>query len=104
MARSDDLLAAGITYDLGNGTHHGFNIQLQIPIQIIDDYPIFELFAKEFGWTEESPETSVEKSISIMRNFAWDVLTEALIRQNINIAREQVLETIKQAKEISNGI
>jgi hypothetical protein len=110
MGRSADLITAGITTDLGDGTHDGFDITLRIPKAVIDQYDIFDLFAKEYGWTETiedpgnsgqtipNPETKYDKGISVIRNFAWEVLTAALVRAAEGQARTAVLGQVEQFK------
>jgi hypothetical protein len=101
MAKVDDLLVAGIVTELeGDATKVVFNVPLHIPKVVVNNNG-FELFAKTYGWTEtvkdengeeiNNPETVHAKGISVIRNFAWEVLTVAMKQAVEKAAGEAVL-------------
>jgi hypothetical protein len=101
MAKVDDMLADGIVEAIpGDDNKVCFNVPLLIPKAVINQNG-FELFAKTFGWVETvkdengddipNPITAYQKGISVIRNFAWEIL-EA---QMVEAAREQATNTVK---------
>jgi hypothetical protein len=113
MAKKEDLVAAGIITDLGNGKYR-FDVPLEIPGPVIDGDG-FEKFAKKYGWTEQvesgnldgdgnpimidNPQAATDKGISVIRDFAWSVLEAAEIEHATKQAKDAVVAGIAALRD-----
>jgi hypothetical protein len=109
MSKVDDLLAAEVvSQDTEDATKVIFNVPLRIPKDVVNNNG-FELFAKQYGWTENAknemgedigvnPVSAQDFGVSVIRNFTWEVLTAALVNHASEQAKAAALAQVEALK------